>query len=120
MFNLGGPLGWTEEDGYRENIDMQDTFMEELNIPTYNNFEHFLFYDVIQALVKVYQVNHLMQERAREELGEEESLLEENSVEDPENGSTTPKSKKKQLPIDSREKLVLRLEFEFEILEDEK
>lgn len=38
--------------------------MEELNIPSYNNFQDFHFYDVIQALVKVYLVNHEMRKRA--------------------------------------------------------
>ncbi len=47
MFMLGAPLGWSEEDGYRESIDMQDSYLEELNIPTYNHFEHYLFFDVI-------------------------------------------------------------------------
>ena len=38
--------------------------MEELNVPSYNDFQDFHFYDVIQALVKVYLVNHEMRKRA--------------------------------------------------------
>ena len=35
---------------------MQDEFMEELNIPTYNQFSQFMFWDVIESLSKVYMV----------------------------------------------------------------
>ncbi len=45
MLKLGRPLGWTEE--FRGNFEIQDEFLEELNIPTYNNFQDFHFYDVI-------------------------------------------------------------------------
>jgi hypothetical protein len=47
MFMMGGPLGWPQEHGYNESIEIQDDFMEELNLPTYNNFKDYLFYDVI-------------------------------------------------------------------------
>jgi hypothetical protein len=36
---------------------MQDDFLEELNIKTYNGFKDYLFYDVLQALNKVYMIN---------------------------------------------------------------
>ena len=62
MIKLGKPLGWMEE--YRNDFEKQDLFLEELNIPTYNEFADFLFYDVVQALVKVYLVNHEMRKRA--------------------------------------------------------
>jgi hypothetical protein len=55
MFLMGEPLGWGPE--YQDNINLQSDFLEELNIPTYNNFQDFLFYDVVQALTKVYLVN---------------------------------------------------------------
>jgi hypothetical protein len=45
MVKLGKPLGWTED--YRSDFVKQDLFLEELNIPTYNEFADFLFYDVI-------------------------------------------------------------------------
>lgn len=54
LFMLGEPLGWDES--YRNNQKLQDDFMEELNIQTYNGFKDYLFFDVIQALVKVYIV----------------------------------------------------------------
>lgn len=38
--------------------------MEELNIPTYNNFQDFQFYDVIGGLIKVYLVNHEVRKKA--------------------------------------------------------
>ena len=55
MLMLGEPLGWNE-DLYKENQQLQDDFMEELNIITYNNFKDVLFWDVIQALTKVYMI----------------------------------------------------------------
>jgi hypothetical protein len=68
-----------------------------------------------------------MQERAREELGEYQdqsenaSQLVEEVPETPVNQPEVKSSKlKKLLPIDNGEKLILRLEFEFEVLEDEK
>lgn len=45
MFLLGEPLGWGPE--YKDNINLQSDFLEELNIPTYNNFKDFLFFDVV-------------------------------------------------------------------------
>jgi len=45
MIKLGKPLGWMEE--YRNDFEKQDLFLEELNIPTYNEFADFLFYDVV-------------------------------------------------------------------------
>jgi hypothetical protein len=55
MFLMGEPLGWGPE--YQDNVNLQSDFLEELNIPTYNNFKDFLFYDVVLALTKVYLVN---------------------------------------------------------------
>jgi hypothetical protein len=56
MLKLGRPLGWNDE--FKGKFDLQDDFMEELNISTYGNFQDFQFYDVIQGLIKVYLVNH--------------------------------------------------------------
>lgn len=64
---LGTPLGW-DERLYRDNLSLQDDFLEELNIKTYNSFKDYLFYDVIQALSKVYIVN-----RDVKQLGKKES-----------------------------------------------
>lgn len=56
LLMLGTPLGW-DEDTYKGNQKMQDDFLEELNIKTYNGFKDYLFYDVLQALNKVYMIN---------------------------------------------------------------
>ncbi len=55
MLQLGEPLGWGDE--YRGNITLQDDYLAELNITTYNQFKEYLFWDVIEALAKVYLVN---------------------------------------------------------------
>jgi hypothetical protein len=52
---LGEPLGW--DPVYRESVMMQDDYLEELNITTYNTFKDYLFWDVIEALTKVHLVN---------------------------------------------------------------
>ena len=62
MLKLGRPLGWNED--FRGKFDLQDDFMEELNIPTYSNFQDFQFYDVIEGLIKVYLVNHEVRKKA--------------------------------------------------------
>jgi hypothetical protein len=49
LFDLGPPLGF-DEDEYVGNIDLQDKFIGELNLSTYNNFKEFNFYDVMEAL----------------------------------------------------------------------
>jgi len=36
LFMLGEPLGWGDE--FKNDPDLQDDFLEELNVPTYNNF----------------------------------------------------------------------------------
>ena len=45
---LGEPMGWG--DRYKDNLALRDNFFEELNIPTYNWFQHFLFWDVLISL----------------------------------------------------------------------
>lgn len=39
MLKLGRPLGWNDE--FKGKFDLQDDFMEELNISTYGNFQDF-------------------------------------------------------------------------------
>lgn len=46
MFMLGEPLGWTEKR-YLGKQDLQDDFMEELHLSTYEGFQKVLFWDVI-------------------------------------------------------------------------
>lgn len=55
MLKLGEPLGWNESL-YKNNQNLQDDFLEELNIMTYNGFKDVLFWDVLQALTKVYMI----------------------------------------------------------------
>lgn len=81
MLKLSKPLGWT--DDFQGNFELQDDFLEELNIPSYNNFQDFHFYDVIQALVKVYLVNHDMRKRAAG-LATDDSFHTDSSMEDEE------------------------------------
>lgn len=136
MMKLGKPLGWDED--YKDDFEMQDEFLEELNIPTYNNFQHFQFYDVIQALIKVYLVNHEMRKKAAgladddsfrtdssmNDEGEEEEVEQSpgGRIESEKAGSPPKKRAKRQatLFIDQEEKIKLRLEYEFESLDDEK
>lgn len=56
MMKLGEPLGWNESI-YRDNQKLQDDFLEEMDIPTYNNFREVLFWEMIQALTKIYMIN---------------------------------------------------------------
>ena len=55
LIMLDEPLGW-KEIMYKDNKALQDDFIEELHIQTYNNFKDVLFWDVIQALSKMYLV----------------------------------------------------------------
>ena len=71
MLMMGEPLGWGPE--YKNNVILQNDFLEELNIPTYNNFKDFLFYDVVQALTKVYLVN-VNENEVDKELNENQGL----------------------------------------------
>ena len=45
MFDVKDPLGWNER--YREDYEWQDNYLEDLNIPTYNDFKEYMFYDVL-------------------------------------------------------------------------
>ena len=56
MMKLGEPLGW-DENIYWDNQRLRDDFIEEINIITYNNFKEVLFWEMIQALTKIYMVN---------------------------------------------------------------
>lgn len=55
LMSLGDSLGW-DRDKYEGNISLQDDFLEQLHIPTYNEFTDILFWDVLQGLVKIYMV----------------------------------------------------------------
>ncbi len=53
MLNLGDPLGWNRSL-FENNQRLQDDFLEELNIKTYDSFKYYLFWEVIQGLTKMY------------------------------------------------------------------
>lgn len=46
LMQLGSPLGWSERL-YKDNKYLQENFLMELNIMTYNGFKDYLFYDII-------------------------------------------------------------------------
>ena len=64
LFELGDPLGWNTKT-YKDNKIMQVNFIAELNITTYNNFRDVLFWDVIQALSKLYMVQLNVKQKKR-------------------------------------------------------
>lgn len=52
---LGEPLGWSRNK-FENNRELQDEFLDQLHIPTYNNFKDVLFWDVILGITKLYVV----------------------------------------------------------------
>jgi hypothetical protein len=56
LLKLGAPLGW-EPSLYENDLKAQDDFLEELNIKTYNEFKHYLFWEVLQGLTKMYIIH---------------------------------------------------------------
>lgn len=66
LLDLDGPLGWKDNQEIVENQQMQEDLLVEMNIPTYNNFKYFLFWDVIQALTKKYQIEMELENKVRE------------------------------------------------------
>ena len=49
MQNLGQPLGWDES--YKNDLDKQNQFIDNINLPTYNNCTQYSFEDIIENLV---------------------------------------------------------------------
>ena len=66
LFAVGKPVGWDEET-YRNDQKLQDIFLEELNLPTYNGFRELLFWDVVQGLAKIKMIR-MHQEKEYKEL----------------------------------------------------
>jgi hypothetical protein len=64
---LGEPLGWNEKK-FKDNQELQDEYLEELHLSTYGGFQKVLFWDVIQALAKLYFVRLEMKEHMRAQL----------------------------------------------------
>jgi len=48
LFSLGNPLGWGED--YIGEKDKQENFIHSLNLPIYNDFQDYLFLNVLEAL----------------------------------------------------------------------
>ena len=48
---IGPPLGWDES--YETNSRKQEDFIFFLKLPTYNNFKHYHFHDVLNALSRL-------------------------------------------------------------------
>ena len=87
MLKLGAPLGW-EPSIYENDQQAQDNFLEELNIKTYNEFKHYLFWEVLQGLTKMYII-HMgvsdtkeQMEALAERIGTEEDLVQDGKPED--------------------------------------
>lgn len=124
MLNLGEPLGW--DASFRNNISKQDDYLEELNITTYNSFKEYLFWDVIEALSKVHLVNTDMKSDSTGGLGHmptDEDIYHtdnNNSVDGEGNTENNSPSKilLKNMGFTSEQKTKLRLELEFEKIDD--
>lgn len=65
LLSLGGPLGWDTKT-YADNQKLQDIFLEELNLSTYNGFRELLFWDVLQGLTKIYILKRQLEKEYRE------------------------------------------------------
>jgi hypothetical protein len=50
---LDDPIGWNPKI-YQTNQRLQDNFLEELNVKTYDEFRNYLFWEVLQGLTKMY------------------------------------------------------------------
>jgi hypothetical protein len=53
MLMLDDPIGWNPKL-YENNQRLQDDFLEELNVKTYDSFKYYLFWEVLQGLTKMY------------------------------------------------------------------
>lgn len=121
MLNLGEPLGWRREI-YENNVSLQDDFLEELNIMTYNQFKDVLFWEVIQALTKIFLIRLNMRNK---KIFEHKQDMENQGVipDDPDDaGDSFMANLDNDDPFaqQKEEKLQLRLELEFERIEDER
>lgn len=114
---IGEPLGWSRAK-YLGNIHLQDSFLEELNITTYNQFKDYLFYDVVQALTKVYMIRRAVKLVEMEEdsrIMTDEDIYRTDDSEKLENPNLLRK-----YTIDKELKFQMRLEFEFEHIDGER
>lgn len=106
LLDLGSPLGW-DQDTYGADQKAQDDFLEELNIKTYNEFQNYLFWDVLQGLIKMFIIKMHLSKSMMEDL------------------QTPMDEYKEQEAFDEGKnehdkKVSLRLELEFETIDDER
>ena len=118
MMMLGEPLGW-DEATYKDNLSLQDDSLEELNIQTYNSFQDYLFWDVLEAVTKVYMVKMDMnlekgsnKSVSYDQVNSENSLIEQDEANVDGGSPTKPARKKGSLTTEQRMELRIELEFE--------
>ncbi|CDW88224.1 voltage-gated ion channel superfamily [Stylonychia lemnae] len=107
MLDLGEPLGW--DDSYKDNIDMQDDFMEEMSINTYNQFKDYLFWDVLQSLTKILMVKQESDMKAKHKRIISDDQSEKNETEEQMDTYTL-----------FEKRVQIRLELEFEMYDEQK
>ena len=73
MLELGPPLGW--DGSYKDNMQKQENFIQQLHFPTYNDTTQFAFMDVIENLVLMRIVNQEVQDLLNHEEEEQDRHL---------------------------------------------
>lgn len=111
MLKLGAPLGW-DPAIYESDQKAQDDFLEELNIKTYNEFKNYLFWEVLQGLTKMYII-HMDIHQTNDQLQQLENRI--GTDEEQQEGDAEDLNK-----TEAEKKLQLRLELEFETIDDER
>lgn len=125
MMTLGEPMGWSRHI-FQDNIELQDDCLEELFMNIYNDFSHYQFWDVLINLMKVYLVNnHFLNPKYNTLLclnddGNDSEYSVETESKEVKIGSS-PRVRRissRMKAIDPDEKLKIRLELEFEMIDD--
>ena len=115
MLALSDPLGWNPKL-YEQNQKLQDDFLEELNVKTYDSFRYYLFWEVLQGLTKMYIIKMDLLRRIEKA---EEIMMKRNFIEN--NGGDDDIQVDFNNPVTLNEqKLQLRVELEFETLDEER
>ncbi|CDW82905.1 voltage-gated ion channel superfamily [Stylonychia lemnae] len=110
LFDIGKPLGWDE--GLIEKTGSQDQFIANLDLPIYNNFSDYMFFDVLQALalrLVVQEQISLEKERKKKENQQKDSILDESYEPEDELGDEVKKEQEIKKEI---EKDINKLEFQ--------
>jgi len=66
LWELGDDLGWDES--YRDDLEKQDMFIADLDLPVYNNFTNYNFIDLLEALSR----NFLIKDTIKQAKGNSE------------------------------------------------